>query len=407
LGNVLFFLNWKTGDGFIPSNLVVSLWSSLGLFILFQFVQGLKIKGFLEVRWDRVAGLTLGLFILVRAFIPSGFSKVSSFEVANKSQFFNAVRTARNEYDKLAFKSVAITTLLWFPFRYFQDIERRREDISIVMASDILAPKYFNPISSNRFPKLKLPQLDPLSTKWYDYMPEFINLNIAEKAVYYEPGFNLLRPIYKNLNPNLFLYQVSPGEKREKISPQILEEFLGNIRSLMAQEFFNESFQNDFNSREYYMTFLLFGAQYLILHGHHREPQVLLKLAEDIHPNQGMIQFYLAQTELALGEVHQGRERLQRLLQREPSFHGPNLILIKYYLKWGDLNEVSYYLSLIPEKKLKDFQVQLFLIEYYWRKGNFNRAKEYLRLALKRARWEEEQEKVKGWETILSDVPSH
>ena len=404
LGNVIFFLDWKTADGIIPSNIVLSLWAALGFSFVFQHIEKIKIKWFEEVRWERVLVLILFLIIFFKSFIPSPIREISAFEVANKSHFFNAYRTARNEYNQLSDHSMVLTTLFWFPFRYFQDIEHYRENISVLMASDIVSPNYFNPITQSRFPNIKVPALNPLQVPWYEYMPELINLNILERDIFYEPSITLTRPIYQNLQPNLFIFKVTTEKKDQGIKKEKIKKYMEDIRSLIANEYFYHSFDNDYNSREYYMTFLLFNSHYLILHGYPYEANVLLKLANEIRPHQGMVQFYMAQTELALGDSYGSFDRLRRLIKKEPSFFDPQMVLIKQSLKYGDLQDLDKRMATIPKNKMEDFKVNLFFLEYYWRKGEFGKAKKYLNLAFKGAKWEEEQIKAKQWEIVLNDV---
>jgi len=430
LGNVIFYLNWKTGDGIIPSNLILSLGAGIAGAHVLEWIAKTSGKISSAVRWDRIFATSIFFFILFFRYIPTG-DGISPYQYANKSNFYHAYDFARAEYQKMPQDSMVISTLFWFPFRFFQDIERYREDISIIMASDILAPQYFNPMTPSRFPKIKLPEAIPRRIKineyfrlwyqrkvlkmkilppnnimpsWFEYMPELINLNILEKQIFYEPHILLIRPIYKNLIPDKFLFKISPGEQEKGLQPHIYKRYMDGIAQLMSRDARDDSFVMDINGKEYYMTFLLAVASYFILHDHNAEGNQLLQLSAKIRPHQGTVEYYLGQTYFSIGEIYAGLKKMKSLISREPYYSNPYTFLGRFYLANGDLKEAKKNIFKAKSLKVERFQFQIFLTEYYWRSGEYSEAQKALKNAENFVRFEDEKTSVELWNKLFEDM---
>lgn len=381
LGNVVFFFNWKTGDGFIPSNIILAIWSAVGLSAALQGLNALRAKKKAPaVQWERPLGFAFALYVLFQMLVPStGLGGISAYEFADKSHFQNADDTARRELQRLPQDAIAITTLFWFPMRYLQDVERERPDVDVIMASDVLAPEYFNPLSRQRFPRLNLPELEPLKTPWTRYMPEFINRNIERRRIYFEPQLTMNKPVYKNLRPDSFLFEIVEDRRDGGLAKNERAAFLRQIGSIISAEDTQGAFSDDINSREYYMSFLLFSADVFILHGHFEEARSLLQVADDIRPGQGAVRFYLAQCDLHLDRQDRGLRALRALQHHEPKFDKAYETLVAYHLATGDLAESRRYAQLSEHfGVVSPGSVTLRDVEAAWRDGQISKARQLL-----------------------------
>jgi len=406
LFHILFFITWKTGDGFIPTNLVWMIFSGVGMAAAFAFLERQANKGNqrLKVRWQKIAALILFMNIVFTSVMGATSQGGGPYYFANKSRFYNAYDTAKSEFQKLPYDAIAIVTLFWFPFRYFQDVEGFRPDVSIVMASDVIGPQFFNPLTQDRLPRVSLPNVDPLLTPWFDYMPQFINLNIGKHRIFYEPHLTLVRPIYKNLRPDQFLFEIVPGESKKGLDSQVLDRYLSGLRTMIGREMQEGAFEYDLNSREYFMTYLLFSSDFLILHGHEEAARTLLKVANELRPNQGTVEFYLAQTDLAMNEEAMGLKQIMRLIQGDLDNGDADLVLGKFLMATGSIDQAEKYLRRAYEKDPQDLKRVFPMVEWFWRNGKIDQSRNILRQAGSLVSSKEEKEEIDLWEHLLKEI---
>jgi tetratricopeptide (TPR) repeat protein len=196
--NIAFFIHWR-GEAFLPSYIIVSLFTSLFLYqIIFtrwwkplinrpsdepleKFI--LYKAGPLGIRWGVVI-----LFIITMAIpwmmIDRNYSKV------DRSWNYLSDTLTRRVYLTLPDRAVFVSGLSWFFYNYNQDVHRLRDDVTAVTVWDLLSPHRTGLLTSRRYPNLYLPDEEKQDFKSLegisDYTQEFLDRNSAIAPVVLE-----------------------------------------------------------------------------------------------------------------------------------------------------------------------------------------------------------------------------
>lgn len=387
LANVSFFIGyWKNGSAFIPSFLILSLCGGVGMHCLLCAEGKMFFK---RVNLRRVV-IFLSIVFLI-------FSLVTHYHHVDKANYANAYTTARAHYSHLPPYSVLLTELLWYPFRYLQDVERWRDDVTIITISDILRPEYFNMLTHDRFPHLLLPSLLPEGEVWLSYLRQLIALNLRRFPVYVEPDDRFNEYLYPYLEPEGFLLRATT-ERQDVLSQQVVDDYQKRLQQVMETEINRLSFFEDPNSPEYYSHFLVSIADYLALKSRTIEAIQLLNLALTLKPDDQSIFVRLGYYHMVTGHSEKAEELLLKAITTDPRD------------KYGHIHLGFLYLNQKkPEKAARLFQTALELDKddadahhgmglYYEKVKKYTNAQREVETALEHARKEKDREK------FLSDL---
>lgn len=335
-GNSLFFFRyWNDGVAFIPSILVMIIWIASGIYGIINFTERYRKK---EIFSKGFVFLISFLFIL--------FSFFKNFSTVNRSSYYAAYMTARENYTSQKKDAVVITLALWFPFRYLQDIERMRDDINIVLISDIKFPDYFNPITKERYPELCIPEK---REDWEMFISSFISCNIGKFPLYWEPSeYN--KKLYRNLRPESFLFRIVP-ESSETIGDDELNRYLGWLEGFLNREFQRIDIFNEREAQVYY-TFLLGGiADYFLLINKHGHAINLYKISKAIKPDDATTDNIIAYCYERLGNISKAREIYKDVLKRDHNNIPAKIGLGFIYLREGNRSKAEEYFKEVLKNK--------------------------------------------------------
>jgi tetratricopeptide (TPR) repeat protein len=195
--NVTFFTYWP-GEAFLPSYIIVSLFTALFLYQII-FTRWWKPipnpsdeplekiifhkPGPLGIRWGRVALLIICLAI-PWAMIDRNYLRV------DHSWNHLPETLTRQVYLTLPDRAVFVSGLSWFYYNYNQDVRRLRDDVTAVTVWDLISPHRTGLLTSRRYPNLFLPDNEKHDFKSLegisDYAQEFLEKNAVLTPVVME-----------------------------------------------------------------------------------------------------------------------------------------------------------------------------------------------------------------------------
>jgi len=197
--NITFFTSWR-GEAFLPSYVIVSLFTSLFLYqVVFtrwwkpltpdpsdepleQII--LHKPGPLGVRWGRL------VLLLVSLAIPWTMIDRNYVRVDHSWNYLPETLT-RQVYLTLPDQAVFVSGLSWFYYNYNQDVRRLRDDVTAVTAWDLISPHRTGLLTARRYPNLFLPDKEKHDFKSFegisDYAQEFLEKNAVLTPVVMEP----------------------------------------------------------------------------------------------------------------------------------------------------------------------------------------------------------------------------
>jgi tetratricopeptide (TPR) repeat protein len=280
--NTGFFIRfWGSGVAYLPTFAILCLWAAMGFGRAVERLKGLK--AFAD------PGRTLAA--ITAAFLV--FSLFDNYADADRSNYYTADETYRDNYGIFVKDSVVVSTIFWFSFRYMQDIERRREDVDIILYSMILKPEYWVQVSKQSFPRLNLPDYESTSKNWAKFAIDMINLNIEDRAVYIEPNRYSDLYLYDNLVPRRFYFRVSQ-EKSVEIDQKATEEYMADLKKMLSKQVEEPEYFADRDlMKNFYPPLLGSMAQYFMVKG---------------RPSASLYLLTLLKTLMAEGEFKMGSE---------------------------------------------------------------------------------------------------
>ncbi len=196
--NIVFFTSWR-GEAFLPSYIIVSLFTALFLYqVLFvrwwkprsQVSAGEPLEkiilhkpGPLGIRWGRV------IMVLIALAIPWTMIHKNYLRVDHSWNHLSETLT-RQVYLTLPDRAVFVSGLSWFFYNYNQDVRRLRDDVTAVTVWDLISPHRTGLLTAKRYPNLVLPDEKKQDFKSLvgisDYAQEFIEKNAVFTPVVLE-----------------------------------------------------------------------------------------------------------------------------------------------------------------------------------------------------------------------------
>jgi tetratricopeptide (TPR) repeat protein len=254
--NITFFTSWR-GEAFLPSYVIVSLFTALFLYqIVFTrwwkpLIHSpsdeplekiiLHKPGPLGVRWGRMT-----LFLLTLA-IPWTMIDRNYSRVDHSWNYLSEMLT-RQVYLTLPDRAVFVSGLSWFFYNYNQDVRRLRDDVTAVTVWDLISPHRTGLLTSKRYPNLFLPDnekhdfksLEGISGYAKDFLENNANLTpvvIEQNSTMYEQtDFTFRWQPYRNV---LLQYgspaSSSPGN--ENSHQRSWEEFKSLLKAELSRPY--------------------------------------------------------------------------------------------------------------------------------------------------------------------------
>ncbi len=341
--NHTFFWSWKSGDAFLPSYLVLAFFLGIGTCRLLGIAR--KWSDVTSSRLWRLVGIGLFGLIFVQVFFT--YPKVNKRDYYLPSDFF---RTAFRSLDP---GSVFMTEIQWFHIKYLQDVERLREDVSLLSLNEINKPWAFHYITSERHPNLVIPPIRQVPENRSRLITELVIQNKrAGRTVYRELAERLNQSIGLPILPHRdFIFKISakPGEH---LSAGQIASYLGRIDDRLYNLGPTPQTSNDpdlhlyldhyvgnlaryLDSRQLSIEAIHLLRTYLKIYGPEGTKSISNKNISLIYNSLGLYEFHR-------GEIPKGLDSLELAIQHDPKNSAPYLNLMLWSLEKapGKLGEI-------------------------------------------------------------------
>ena len=271
---------------------------------------------------------------------------------------------------------------------------------------DFLRPEWFDPVTKERFPRVRVPP-DPFDRAAEgEYLKRFLAANLDDgRDIYWEP-FDLDGGcFYPNLKPELELLFRVTSEPIKRITGAEIRAAIGRLQDKLEREIEREGFVEDEELHDYYISLMLHWAGYYNSHRHPEAAKTLLELVDNLFGPAGtdtMLPRERSQINTNLGtylmelkrfEEAQRRFEIALEMNRYDSVAWANLGQV--HLKQGRLDRVlpalERALALNP-----DFPEALYVKgEYHRAKGELSEAERHYRRAMELIKSDRVREKIR------------
>jgi tetratricopeptide (TPR) repeat protein len=198
LGNAFFFLRiWTIPDAYLPTYFVVAL------------LAGVLLSGLLEARSIALRfasfAAVLGVLVSVALQARDGSIRagVASMDAARSAAEANLLPLPPN--------ALVFATTNWFPFRYLQDVEGMRPDVTILLQGDLAKPEFFTPVTAKRFPRVLIPTREEARGRSYPFFQALVRKNLGRAPIFWEPMDALTPNVAGYLRPWRYLWRFERG----------------------------------------------------------------------------------------------------------------------------------------------------------------------------------------------------
>jgi hypothetical protein len=256
LGHVSFFIwYWQTGSIYTASYVAPMVLAAVAFYFGTAWVDDRLTT---RIRWKRVGAVVLVAFAV--------FTLAIDYGRLDKSNYWAAERLAASDYIGLDRDALVLTSLYWPFFYYFQDVERLREDLSVVPISDCLEPEYFNRVTPERFPRIEVPDMAYTRDTSVEFMLQMMGENISSRTVYLGPDRRIVENLSHQLLPELFFFRVVTEEEVEAAGDDYYASYLTGLHDFVQVELASRGgeFFADEVYRSYYHNNFLTLCTYLV-----------------------------------------------------------------------------------------------------------------------------------------------
>lgn len=329
LGHVSFFIwYWDSGTIYVASFLVVMALGGVGIYYFIGLFEKTKIP---KISLQRMAAIICASFVL--------FTFIKDYGRLDKSNYYAVEDLAAADFMRFDHDSMVLTSLYWPFFYYFQDVERRREDINVISLSDIFQPKYFNTITSERFPGIEIPEKGYDSKTWAPFLKELLYLNYEKREIYFGPDKRIVEKLSSQLLPEIFFYRLVSLDDVKKAGPEYYAEYLDRLYRFISSELATRrgEFFADIQYKAYYEINFSVLSLYLTENSLWEIERSVIKVAEIILGPVSRLRLDMVNSLTQLGEYEEAEELFLWLISRYPDevwLHinfGHNLMAQKMY----------------------------------------------------------------------------
>ncbi|MBN1572474.1 MAG: DUF2723 domain-containing protein [Deltaproteobacteria bacterium] len=321
LGHISFFVwYWKGGTVYIPSFLVVMGLGGAGIYFIGEYLAGFKK---IKINFRRILLVTALSFVV--------FSLLKDYRSLDKSNYYAAHNIVFADYMRFEYDSLALTSIYWPIFYYYQDIERLREDVTVVPFSDIFQPKYFNRVTAGRFPRIEVPDIPYESETAIPYLGALIKANIDDRKIYIGPDVRIVEKVSKYIVPEVFFFRLLTEGEIEAADDEFYREYfieyLGRFHTFIQRELSSRGgeFLADNIYKDYYSISFRALSNYFITRKMWPANKAILNMAGAIVGFVPDLKENLAFSLMQLGEYEEAEKIFKSLIRRYPDVVWPRL----------------------------------------------------------------------------------
>ncbi|MDH3600594.1 MAG: DUF2723 domain-containing protein [Candidatus Tectomicrobia bacterium] len=375
LGNVGFFIRtWTVAWGFIPSYVIVTVWIGFGLQYLLEAVSMLYQR--YSIRLPRIV-----VYASACATVMIGLGDVFTrhLPVARQTDNYSAEIYSKHLLDQLPPDALLFSEYAWFPLLYFQQVEHRRPDLTLMLQGEVFFPQYFPIASKQRFPSLHhLTSDEPVKMSTFKYFLHLIHLNEADHPLFWEPVAQNQTALAEHLIPQGFLFSLHPSTNVNVTADHLTDHWktTGRITQQVLQDVHDEEAIYLLASK------LIFIANFFRDARMDAEAEKTYRIALGIRPesqtahhNYGVFLMNSGQLQTALDHIYQA----YTLNPIDPIF---NKNLGTILLRTHAVSQAVHFLERALDFGSTDADVYAQLGQAYIQQGRFEVAQPHLQAAL-------------------------
>jgi tetratricopeptide (TPR) repeat protein len=310
IGHVSFFIwYWDSGTIYVASYLVVMALGGAGIYCLVGLFENTKIP---KASLIRMAAVICASFVL--------FSFLKNYGRLDKSSYYAVEDLASADYMRFDYDSMVLTSLYWPFFYYFQDVERKREDINVVSLSDIFQPGYFNTVTEERLPGIEIPKFGYDSKTWGPFLRELLYLNHNKRGIYFGPDQRMIETLSSQLLPEIFFYRLVPPDEVKDAGPEYYVQYLDRLYRFISIELASRKgeFFADTQYKAYYEVNFNVLSLYLTENHLWEIDKSIIKVAEIIIGPTSRLRLDMINSLTRLGEYQEAEELFRWLISQNP-----------------------------------------------------------------------------------------
>ena len=223
----------------------------IGTFLFFTLAIGVGIFGSIQ----KLVQLNSSEFIKKRFFIPGALAIICiihislvgcyNFKSTTRAGYWSPYLFFKQLFDSIDARGILISKFYYFGTTYLQQCENYRADITNMNLNDFLSTQLFSPLDSSKYPLIQIPpKTKPCS------LTEIINANYEKQPFYFEPSWDIVRRINKNLKPEGILLSISSSPYHLTADSESFN--LQRTRNFFARLTPDFDRYNDFEERDLY-----------------------------------------------------------------------------------------------------------------------------------------------------------
>jgi hypothetical protein len=222
LGNTLFFLRiWTVPDAYLPTFFIVAL--LIGIFL----ARLLEMDRLFCRIGASIASASVLVAIALQAYHGAAQAGVSSPDAARSAAEENLLPVPE--------ESFIFATANWFQFRYLQDVEGMRPDLTIFLHGDLAKPGIFTPVTAKRFPKLRMPTNVVTDGKSYPFFRAVLRENLGYHPIFWEPIDTLNPNVFEYLRPWRYLWRFDEHGRRPTTDEEA-KQYFTDLKAFLGRE---------------------------------------------------------------------------------------------------------------------------------------------------------------------------
>ncbi|MDP3939251.1 MAG: DUF2723 domain-containing protein [Deltaproteobacteria bacterium] len=382
LGNLLFFLRiWTIPDAYLPTFWFFMLWAGVGM-------AGLIDSRLLQPRRARVL-VTILLVVAIASQVGHALPWVGARAHGGGRS------AAEANLLPLPPNALVLVTSQWFPFRYLQDVEGMRPDVTILLVSDLLEPEHFTPVTSKRFPRIVVPERTEETERWDAYFQVLLRENLGKSPVFWEPMSELDQHVYQYLRPWRYLWRFEPNPVGDLERAEV-DSYFEDLRGFLGKEFSVRGVMEDPEGARHHAYLLAASGGILKLRKRPQDALVLVELASRLKTDDAVLANELAGIYSGFGRWTEAERLYRRASELDPAEPSLLLNLAKLQMHLGRLTEAEATIRSALRNHAGAPEPHYQLYELEKKKQRPGAARDALQAAIDRARNEGDRARWRG-----------
>ncbi len=346
--HIAFFIwYWSIGTIYIPFYVPVMAVGGAGLYFLSRRLSAIPT---LKINAARILAILTGALVC--------FNLLFNYSELDKSDYYAAEDFTCSDFYRFDYGAMVVTNLLWPNFYCLQDVQRLREDLTIIAVGDIVQPDYFNRFTRERYPELEIPAGEVSRDTGVAFLKNLVFLNAHHRAVYIGPDEDIVKKVSYRLLPEVLFFRLVTDKEAAAATKEYYDAYVKRLDDYTRLETDLEgpSFYTDEVSVEYYRIVFNTLSAYFIDRGLW---DVELKALKYSAIFGSLTTKQMIDTGIALmnsGELSDAEIALKRVVVLEPREKRGHIQLGRLYILMNRYKEANEQFNIVLRLGGEDFQ---------------------------------------------------